>query len=178
MYPNMRKMYSYFLSLYADYAPLFVLLLNTLMSVKTRCVLSASASQHPQILLVINRMYLIREYTVLIGDPIAVQILSHNPSLSCVLRYPVAFESPHAPKLTVINRTCHVHLLHELSRILTACSTATQTPLQYSTYIVLFFDTIDESVFCILQTNILYVRLFRLLTTFSRQHFCLTFERR
>ena len=41
-------------------------------------------------------MTLTREYTVLIGDPIAVQILTHNPSLSSVSRYPVAFEFPRA----------------------------------------------------------------------------------
>ena len=154
------------------------MLLNTLMSVKTCCDLSASARQYPLILLVIDRMYLIREYAVLIGDPIAVQILTHNLSLSCGLRYPVAFESPHAPKLTVINRTCHVHLFHQFSRLPTACSTATQPALRYSTYIVLLFNTIGDSFFCVLRRNIIYVRLFRLLTTFSPQLFILTFERR
>ena len=47
-------------------------------------------------LLVIGRMTLIRKYTVLIGDPIVVQILTHNPSLSSVSRYPIAFELPRA----------------------------------------------------------------------------------
>ena len=178
MGPNIRKMYYHFLRLYANYAHFFVLLLNTLMSVKMRCVLSASAMQYPLILLVIGRMYLIREYAVLICDPIAVQILTHNPSLSCGLQYPVAFESPHAPKLTVINRTCHVHLFHELSRIPTACSTATQPALRYSTYIVLLFNIIGESVFCVLRTNILNVSFFGLLATFSPQEFIFTFERR
>ena len=41
-------------------------------------------------------MTLICEYTVLIGDPIAVQMLTHNPSLSSVSRYPVTFEFPRA----------------------------------------------------------------------------------
>ena len=67
------------------------------MSVKTRCALSASANQYPLMLLVINGMYLIREYTELIVDPIAVEILTHNPSLSSVLRYSVAFGSTHVP---------------------------------------------------------------------------------
>ena len=86
------------------------------MSVKTRCVLSTSASRYPLIiLLVINRMYLIHEYNVLIGDPIAVQILTHNPSPSSVSRYPVTFENPHAPKLAVISQIYLVHLLQNLS---------------------------------------------------------------
>ena len=75
------------------------------MSVKTRCVLSTFANLYPLMLLAINRMYLIREYTVLIGDPIAVQILTHNLSLSFVSRYSIAFASSHAPKFAVINRT-------------------------------------------------------------------------
>ena len=50
----------------------------------------------PTILLVIGHMTLIREHTVLISDPIAVQILTHNPSLSSVSRYPVALEFPRA----------------------------------------------------------------------------------
>ena len=96
------------------------------MSVKTRCVLLASTSQYPLMLLVISHMYLVREYTVLIDDPIAVQILTHIHSLSSITRNPVAFESPHVLKLAVINPTCHVHLLQELSRAQTACSVATQ----------------------------------------------------
>ena len=55
-----------------------------------------SASLYQLVLLVIGRMTLIRKYTVLIGDPIAVQILTHSPSLSSVSRYPVAFELPRA----------------------------------------------------------------------------------
>ena len=38
-----------------------------------------------------------RKYTALIGDPTAMQILTHNPSPSSVLRYPVALSS-HARK--------------------------------------------------------------------------------
>ena len=53
-------------------ATFFVVLMDTLISVKTRCVLSASACQYPLMIFVINCMYLIHEYTVLIGDPIAV----------------------------------------------------------------------------------------------------------
>ena len=148
------------------------------MFVKPRCVLSTSASQYPLMLLAINRMLLIREYTVLIGDPIAVQILTHNPSLSFVSRYPVAFASSHAPKFAVINRTCHVLVLQELSRASTACSTATQSALRYSTYIVLLFNTIGESFSCVFCTNKIHVRLFRLLIIFSPQDFILTFEPR
>ena len=138
-------------------------------------VLSTSASQYPLMLLVINRMYLIREYNVLIGDPIAVQILRHNLSLSSVSRYPVAYESTHAPKLAVINRTCHVHLLQELSRASTACFTATQPALWYSTYIVLLFNTIGESFpLCIL----VQINYSLFLATFSPQDFIFTFETR
>ena len=61
------------------------------------CSFYVSASPNQLVLLVIGRMTLIREYTVLIGNPIAVQILTHNPScLSPVSRYPVAFEFPRA----------------------------------------------------------------------------------
>ena len=49
------------------------------------CSLYVSASLYQLVvLLVIGRTTLIREYTVLIGDPITVQILTHNPSLSSV----------------------------------------------------------------------------------------------
>ena len=86
MYPKMRKIHYYFYKfvrrLRATFC--FVMLLYTPMSVKTRCVLSASASQYPLMLSVINHMYLTREYTVLISDSIAVQILTHNLSLSSV----------------------------------------------------------------------------------------------
>ena len=41
-------------------------------------------------------MTLFHEYTVLIDDPLAVQMLTHNPSLSSVSRYPVTFEFPRA----------------------------------------------------------------------------------
>ena len=74
-----------------------ILLWNTPTSIKTRCVFSTSTSQYPLMLLVINRMYLILEYTVLISDPIALHILTHNLSLSSLLRYLVAFESTHVP---------------------------------------------------------------------------------
>ena len=60
------------------------------------CSFYVSASLYQLVLLVIGRMTLIREYTVLIGDSIAVQILTHNPCLSPVSRYLVAFESPRA----------------------------------------------------------------------------------
>ena len=123
------------------------------MSVKTRCVLSTSASQYPLTLLAINRMYLIREYTVLIGDRNAVQILTRNSSLCFVPRYSVTFASSHAPKFSFINRTCHVNLLQELSRASTACFTATQPTLRYSTYIVLLFNAIGESFPCVLGKN-------------------------
>ena len=105
------------------------------MFVKTRCVPLASASQYPLMMLVINHIYLIRAYTVLIGDPIAVQMLMHNPPLSFVSRYPVASESPHAPKLAVINRTSHVHLPQELSRASAAFSTLAEPISWYSTYV-------------------------------------------
>ena len=125
-----------YLSLYADHAHLFfVSLLNTLMYVKTRCALSASASQYSLMLLVIDHIYLIRAYTKLIGDSIAVQILMHNPPLSFVSRYPVASESPHAPKLAVVNQTSHMHLPQELSRAPTAFSTVTEPISWYSTYV-------------------------------------------
>ena len=55
-----------------------------------------SASLYQLMLLVIGRTTLIGKYTVLIIDPFAVQILTHNPSLSSVSRYPVASESPRA----------------------------------------------------------------------------------
>ena len=99
MYPIMRKVhhYTYCLSLYAGYATFFILMLNTSMSVKTHCVLSTSASQYPLMLSVINRMYLIRDNTVLIGDPTTVLILTYNLSLSSVPRYAVASESTHVP---------------------------------------------------------------------------------
>ena len=110
-------------------------------------------------------MYLIREYTVLIVDPIAVQILTHNPSPYFVSRYPVAFASSHAPKFAVINRTYHVHLLQEISRASTACFTATQPALRYSEYLVLLFNTIKYIVVFVVQTN--YMLDYLLLVTFS-----------
>ena len=136
IYPTMRKIHWFSFAFHSVNAfksvrrlratLFFVLSLNTLISVKPRRVLYAPASQYPRMLLVVNHIYLIREYTVLIGDPNAVKILTHNPSLSYVPRYSVAFEDSHAPKLAVINRTCHVHLLQELLRTATACSIATQ----------------------------------------------------
>ena len=60
------------------------------------CSLYVSASLYQLVLSVIGRTTFIREYTVLIGDPIAVQILTHNPYLSSVSRYPAASESPRA----------------------------------------------------------------------------------
>ena len=104
------------------------------------------------------------------------QILTNNPSLSSVSQYRVCFESPHAPKLAIINRTGHVHLLQELSRASSACSIATQQALRYSTYIVLLSNTIGESFPCVLCTNKLHVRLYRLFIMFSPQDFILTFE--
>ena len=62
----------------------------------------------------------------------------HSPPLSFVSRYPVASESPHAPRLAVINLTSHVHVPQELSRASTAFSTVTEPGLLYSTYVYRF----------------------------------------
>ena len=66
--------------------------LDTAIQYNKLCSFYVSASLYPLVLLAIGRITLIPEYTVLIGDPIAVQILTHNPSLSSVSRYPDAFE--------------------------------------------------------------------------------------
>ena len=60
-----------------------LMLLNTLLLVTCMCSADISYSIPPSV--VRHLPYdLIREYTVLIGDPIAVPILRHNPSLSSV----------------------------------------------------------------------------------------------
>ena len=88
-------------------------------------------------------MTLIREQTVLIGDPIAVKILTHNPSLSSVSRYPVVFEFPRA-EARHHQLTCHVHLPQEFSRASAACSISIYPHIRYCTYLVLLFNTTGE----------------------------------
>ena len=80
---------------------------------------------------------------VLIGDPIAVQILIHNPPLSSVSRYPV-LPSPHALKLAIINLTCHVHLPQELFHASATCSIAIHPHIRYRTYLGSLFNTTGE----------------------------------
>ena len=81
-----------------DYARLFDVIkyCTWILQYNKLCSLYVSASLYQLVLLVSGRTTLIREYAVLIGDPIAVQILTHSPSLSSVSRYPVASESPRA----------------------------------------------------------------------------------
>ena len=81
-----------------DYARLFDVIkyCTWILQYSKLCSLYVSAGLYHLVLLVIGRTSLIREYNVLIGNPIAVQILTHNPPLSSVSRYPVASESPRA----------------------------------------------------------------------------------
>ena len=132
-----------------------------------------SASLYQLVLLVIGRTTLIREYTVLIGDPIAVQILTHNPSLSLFRDTPL-LPSPHAPKLAIIDLTYHVHLPQEISRASAACSIATNPHIRYRAYLVLLFNTTGEenkykttTLFPLLFVQSHYTWLFGLLVTVS-----------
>ena len=97
-------------------------------------------------LLVIDRTTSTREYPVLIGDPTAVQILTHNPSLSSVSRYPDAFEFPRAearhhqpdlPRAPITPRA--------FARV--GCLSITNHPhIRYRTYLVLLFNTTGEEI--------------------------------
>ena len=107
----MRKIHYYFLIIFFGFYPVNVLQLYgrlratffgviqygtwTLQYNKLRSF-NVSASIYQLALLVVGRMTLIREYTALLGDSIAVQILTYKPSLSSVSQYPVAFELPRA----------------------------------------------------------------------------------
>ena len=101
----------------------------------TACIQLTSASLYHLVLVVIDRTTSTREYAVLIGDPIAVQILTHNPSLSSVSRYPDAFELPRA-------EACHhqpdlprAPIPRAFARV--GCLSITNHPhIRYRTYLV------------------------------------------
>ena len=125
-----------------------LLLLNTLL-LQRACVQLTSASLYQLVLLVIGRMaLLIREYTALIGDPIAVQILTHNPSLSSISRYSVAFELPRAearhhqpdlPRAPIPRAFAHVSSL----------PITIHPNIRYCTYLGLLFNTAGEEIPCL-----------------------------
>ena len=87
-----------YLSLYADYAQPFLVCFEYPTVCAARCAALAFASLYPLMLLVISRMYLIREYTVLIVDPIAGHYYCNAQPLSifCFAK-PLVFVSTHVP---------------------------------------------------------------------------------
>ena len=120
-----------------------ILHLDTEIHCNKVCSLYVSASLYQLMLLVVGGTALIRKYAVLIGDPIAVQILTHNPYLSSVSQYPAASESPraearhHQPNLS---RAPTPRAFARVSSLLHR-----QPPyIRYRTYLVLLFNATGE----------------------------------
>ena len=109
------------------------------------CIQLTSASLYHLVLLVIDRTTPTREYTVLIGDPIAVQILTHNPSLSSVWQYPHAFELPRAEARHHQPDLPRAPTPRAFARV--GCLSITNHPhIRYRTYLVLLFNTTGEEI--------------------------------
>ena len=105
----------------------------------------------------------IREYTALIGDPIAVQILTHNTSLSSVSRYPVAFELPRAEARHQQPDLPRAPTPRAFARV-SSLPITTHPNIRYCTYLVLLFNTTGEEILVFVQLH--YTWLLGLLVTF------------
>ena len=131
-----------------------------------------SASRYQLVLLVIGRTTSIRECTVLTGDPIAVQILTHDPFLSSVSRYPVASESPRAEARHHQPDLPRAPTLRAFARV-SSLPIAIHPHIRYRTYLVLLFNTTGKenkykttTLFPVLFVQSHYTWLLNLLVTF------------
>ena len=115
-------------------------------------------------LLVIDRTTRIRENTVLTGDPIAVLILTHNPYLSSVSRYPVAFELPRAEARHHQPDLPRAPTPRAFARV-SSLPIAIHPNIRYRTYLVLLFNTTGEEIL-VLFVQSQYTWLLGLLVTF------------
>ena len=134
-----------------------ILYLYTSILYNKLCSLYVSVSLDQLVLLVIGRTTLIREDTVLIGDPIAV-------SLSSALRYPIAFELPRAEARHHQPDLPRAPTPRAFARV-SSLPIAIHPHIRYRTYLVLLFNTTGEEILVLFVPSH-YTWLLGLLVTF------------
>ena len=99
------------------------------------------------------------------------QILTHNPSLSSVSRYPVAFELPRAETRRHQPDLPRVPTPRAFARV-SSLSTTNHLHIRYRTYLVLLFNTTSKEIL-VLFVQSRYIWLLGILITFCIKGVCL-----